>query len=116
MPQTADRVLETSASTGTGNFTLGGPTTNYQSFNVAFGTGSKFWYSIVGSTAWEIGIGYLSDSTTLIRDKVVESSNSDNLVDFAAGTKQVFCTQPASSVRLGTRGRGYASTRGMDLM
>lgn len=116
MPSTADRVQETSTSQGTGNFSLAGAVSNFRTFNASFGTNNRFWYSIVGSTAWEIGIGYLSDSTTLVRDKVVESSNSDNLVDFAAGTKQVFCTQPAVSMNNSTRGRAYASTRGMDMM
>ena len=33
---------------------------------------------------------------TLSRDTVISSSNSDSKVDFGAGTKNVFCTLPAS--------------------
>ena len=116
MPSTADRVQETSASTGTGNFSLAGAVSNFRTFNTSFGINTRFWYSIVGSTSWEIGIGYLSDSTTLVREQVTESSNSDNLVDFPAGTKQVFCTQPAITMTTSSRGRTFAATRGMDMM
>ena len=34
--------------------------------------------------------------TTLTRTTVLTSSNSDNAVDFTSGTKDVFCTLPAS--------------------
>lgn len=114
MPATADRVSETTTTTGTGNITLAGPATGYQGFNTAFGTNVRFWYCVQLSADWEIGSGYLSDSTTLVREKVYQSSNSDNLVNFSAGTKSVFCTQP--SVAISSRGRTYASSRGMDLM
>jgi hypothetical protein len=36
-----------------------------------------------------------SDSSTLTRTTVLESSNSDAAVDFAAGSKEVFCTLPS---------------------
>jgi len=46
---------------------------------------------------WEVGLGTLNaGATTLARTTVITSSNSDNLVDFTSGTKDVFCTLPAS--------------------
>jgi Chaperone of endosialidase len=48
--------------------------------------------------SWEIGTGHLSGASTLVRDTVRQSSNADALVAFAAGTKNVFCTLPASVV------------------
>ena len=33
---------------------------------------------------------------TLSRDTIISSSNSDSAVNFSAGTKDVFCTLPAS--------------------
>lgn len=116
MPATADRVSETTTTTGTGNVTLAGAATGYQSFNTAFGTNFRFWYCIQLAAEWEIGSGYLSAATTLVREVVYQSSNSDSLVNFSAGTKSVFCTQPAISVNSGSRGRAYASSRGMDMM
>jgi hypothetical protein len=90
-----DRVQETSTTTGTGTFTLAGAVSGFQSFS-AIGNGNTTYYSITDGTNWEVGIGtYTSSGTTLSRDTVLESSNSDNLVDFGAGSKFVFCTYPA---------------------
>ena len=93
----ADRVNETTVSTGTGTITLAGPVQNYQSFAV-IGNGNQTYYTIFHQTLeqWEVGIGtYTSSGTTLSRDTVLSSSNSNNLVNFSAGTKNVFCDYPA---------------------
>lgn len=93
----ADRVKDTSSTTGTGDFTLAGsPPTGYQSFNAAFSTTNSFAYCIEGGAEWEVGIGHLSAATTLVRDTVTGSSNAGAAVDFSAGTKNVFCTIPAT--------------------
>ena len=92
-----DRVKETSTTTGTGTLTLGGAATGFQSFAV-IGNGNTTYYAIFDRTsqAWEVGVGtYTSSGTTLTRDTVLESSNSGSLVNFGAGTKDVFCTYPA---------------------
>lgn len=95
----ADRVKETSVSTGTGNFTLDGAVIQFVSFSSRFPTNQQLFYVIAdqSGTAWEVGQGYLSDATTLVRDRVLASSNADALVDFAAGVKDVFNTIPAES-------------------
>ncbi len=94
MARVEDRVNETSTTTGTGDFTLDGAVTQYRSFNAAFGLNVWFSYVIKGQTGseWEVGEGYLSASTTLVRGEVSRSSSSDALVNFSAGTKDVFCT------------------------
>lgn len=97
MPVFRDRVKDTSTTTGTGDFTLSGTApTGYQSFNTAFGVGPVFLYCIVDNTSglWETGTGYLSAATTLVRDANVMdgSSGPGVLVNFTAGTKDVFCT------------------------
>lgn len=90
-----DRVQETTTTTGTGTVTLAGATTGYQSFAI-IGNGNTTYYSITDGTNWEVGIGtYTSSGTTLSRDTVLSSSNSDALVNFPAGSKNVFCTYPA---------------------
>lgn len=94
----ADRVQETTTSTGTGTITLAGASTGFQSF-AAIGNGNNTYYTIAGRTTseWEVGIGtYTSAGTTLSRDTVLSSSNSGSLVNFSAGTKDVFVTPPAS--------------------
>lgn len=101
-----DRVKETSTTTGTGTFTLAGAATGFQSFSV-IGNGNTTFYTIVDSSAgtWEVGIGtYTSSGTTLSRDTVLESSNSGSLVNFGAGSKDVFVTYPAERAVIGGKG------------
>jgi hypothetical protein len=90
-----DRVQETSTTTGTGTITLAGAVSGFQSFSV-IGNANTTYYAIVMGSEWEVGLGtYTSSGTTLSRDTVLESSNSGSLVNFSAGTKNVFVTYPA---------------------
>jgi hypothetical protein len=93
----ADRVQDTTITTGTGSVTLSGsPPAGYQSFGAAIGNGNTTYYTITGGNQWEVGLGtYVSASTALNRNTVLASSNSGSLVDFSAGTKTVFVTYPA---------------------
>lgn len=91
-----DRVKETTTTTGTGTITLAGAVAGFQSFS-AVGNGNTTYYAIVGDTEWEVGVGtYTSSGTTLSRDTVLSSSNSGLAVNFSAGDKDVFVTQPSS--------------------
>jgi hypothetical protein len=93
-----DRVKETTATTGTGTVTLAGAAAGFQSF-AAVGDGNQTFYAIVDAVtgAWEVGVGtYTASGTTLSRTTVVSSSNAGSLVNFAAGTKDVFVTYPSS--------------------
>jgi len=95
----ADRVQETTTTTGTGTVTLAGAVTGYQTF-AAVGDGNSTYYTIAGQTGseWEVGIGtYTTSGTTLSRTTVLSSSNSGSLVNFSAGTKNVFVTYPAAT-------------------
>ncbi len=90
-----DRVQVTSTTTGTGTFTLGSAVTGFQDFSV-IGDGNTTYYVIANGTDWEVGLGtYTASGTTLSRDSILESSNSNNAVDWPAGTKNVFVTYPA---------------------
>ena len=93
-----DRVKETSTTTGTGDFTLAGAVQDFESFSSGIGATNTTYYSIVnaGKGEWEVGLGTLSNATTLQRTTILSSSNSDAAVSFTSGTKDVFCTQPAS--------------------
>jgi hypothetical protein len=95
-----DRVKETTTTTGTGTVNLGGAETGYESFVSGVVTTNKTFYAIELNSAgeFEVGIGTVTDATpdTLSRDTVISSSNGDALVNFSAGTKNVFCTLPAS--------------------
>jgi hypothetical protein len=94
-----DRVKETSTTTGTGTFDLGGAVSGFESFVTAIGNGNTTYYSIVNENGeFEVGLGTVTDAATdtLSRDTIISSSNSDAAVNFTAGTKNVFCTLPAS--------------------
>jgi hypothetical protein len=92
VPRVGNLIHQTTTGTGTSNLTLA-PVNGKRSFNTEFGTGGTdvFDYFISSRTAaeWEIGTGHLSDSTTLVRDTVVASSNSNEAVNFGEGTKDV---------------------------
>jgi len=100
-----DRVKETSTTTGTGTFNLAGAATGFDTFVAGIATGNTTYYAIFnqGTTEWEVGLGTVTDATpdTLSRTTIYSSSNSDSAVDFAAGTKDVFCTLPASKAVFG---------------
>ena len=92
-----DRVKETSTTTGTGVLTLAGAVTGFETFSSAIGNTNTTYYAIVNTVnaEFEVGLGTVG-AGTLTRTTVISSSNSDSAVDFAAGTKNVFCTLPAS--------------------
>ena len=92
-----DRVKETSVTTGTGDFTLVPVAGPFSTFSVV-GNGNTTYYAIASQSTseWEVGIGtYVASGTKLTRDTILSSSNSDLIVDFTAGTKDVFCTYPS---------------------
>jgi hypothetical protein len=94
----ADRVRETTTTTGTGTISLGGPVSGFQGFSAAIGNANTTYYTIADAAtgAWEVGLGtYTSSGSTLARTTILSSSNAGAAVNFAAGTKDVFVTQPA---------------------
>jgi hypothetical protein len=91
----ADRVRETTTSTGTASFTLDGAVQGYQAFSAALATNDTCEYYASRGTQWEVGIGTLTSSNVLTRTQVLASSNSNSAVNFAAGTKDVALTASA---------------------
>lgn len=94
-----DRVLETSDSTGTGTFTLLGSPSSFQTFLAGVGASNTTYYAIQNTAAneFEVGLGTLDvTGAILTRTTVYRSSNSNNIVTFSAGTKNVFCTYPST--------------------
>ena len=95
-----DRVKETTTTTGTGTVNLAGAETGFESFVAGIGNSNTTYYAIVHQSLdeFEVGLGTITDASpdTLARTTVISSSNSDSAVNFSAGTKDVFCTLPAS--------------------
>lgn len=112
----ADRVKDTSTTTGTGSLTLSGSApTGYVTFNAGIGQGPRFCYTIqiADESEWEVGVGYLSAATTLVRERVMKSTNSNNAVNFSAGTKTCFVTFCADRAKkITTRGVALMMVRG----
>lgn len=92
----APRVKETTTTTGTGTYSLGGAVIGFQSFVSGINTANKTCYSCTNQIDWEIGVGTVTDSTTdtLSRDTIIASSNSGSAVNWGAGSKDIFCTVP----------------------
>ncbi len=111
-----DRVKESSTTTGTGTITLLGATSQFISFTSKFAVNEFLEYAIIGQTGteWETGLGKLASATTLTRVQVYGSSNANALVNFSAGTKDVFNTLSQSYVnKLTTYGQTISILQGV---
>lgn len=94
----ADRIKETSATTGLSAFALDGADDTFRPFSI-LGEGATTYYAAVaqGNDHWEIGIGTVS-AGHLSRDVILASSHAGAKVDFPAGAKDVFCTLPSAKI------------------
>lgn len=97
----ANNLAQTSTTTGTGNLTLVATGWNGCKPLSTFFTQAthRFEYTIQNDNGEkEKGIGYLSNSTTLVRERVIDNHLQTNaLVNFSAGTKVVMCSTDAGS-------------------
>ena len=94
----ADRVQETSTTSGTGTLTLAGASTGYKTFSSAIGNTNTTFYVVYDQTAqvWEVGQGTVG-AGTLSRDTVLSnSSGTTALISFTGNTLTVWCDYPAS--------------------
>lgn len=99
----ADRVAESTTSTGTGAPTLAGAITGFRAFTSGCSTGDTVTYAIWGVDSsgnttgeWETGIGTVG--STLTRSIVIASSNSGSLVSFSSGTKYIALSPLAADI------------------
>ena len=91
----ADRVQETTTTTGTGTITLAGAVSGFQSFAV-IGTGNTTYYTITSGSEWEVGVGtYTAAGTTLARTTILASSAGGAAISLT-GTSNVFVTYPSA--------------------
>ena len=114
-----DRAQETCTTTGTGTLSLLGAVTQFQSFAaVGVSTGNTTSYTTEFTVAdqsgvnWETSIGvYTTSGSTLTRTAVLSSSNAGALVNFGAGTKNVFITYSAVTSVSGGGGGTYPTIK-----
>ncbi len=92
----ADRVQETTNTTGVGAYTLGGAVSGFQTFASEVSNADTVYYSVTDNVNFEVGLGtYASSGGTITRTTVFTSSNSNNAVNWGAGDKNIFLTYPA---------------------
>jgi len=105
----ADNVVEESTTTTTGAYQLGGVPASgeapgAQTFVAGIGdTQTCYYYAKeMSGTAWERGIGTVTDGTpdTLTRTTIHSSSNGGSAVDWAGKTVRIVATLPAHALRL----------------
>ena len=101
----ADRVKETTTTTGTGAISLAGASAGHRAFSSVCANNDTVFYAISHQTAgeWEIGLGTWATGGSLARTSVLASSNSGSVVSLSAGTKDVFVTSPAIAQLWGQR-------------
>ena len=86
----SNNVQESTASSGVGSVTLSGSSENGRTFFSEKGLNNRFTYFIDNESGeFETGVGYLSASTTLVRE-LPQDGSAALPVNFSAGTKQVF--------------------------
>lgn len=93
----ADRVRETTLTSGAGPLLLAGAQAGFRTFSPLMFNGDTTYYTCVDSIAnqWEVGLGLYS-AGFMNRQTVLASSNSGALVVFAANPKDIFMDAPAS--------------------
>ena len=93
----SDRIKETTTTTGTGTYTLGGAITGFETFTANLSNGDTTYYCCTDGTDFEVGLGtFASSGTTLARTTILSSSNSNSAVNWTSGTRNIFCTLPAA--------------------
>lgn len=115
-----DRVKETTTSTGTGAITTSGTaaTGGFQTAATAFGSSTRggITITIVDPTSglWEVSEGTFNGTTGFTRDTVRDGSSGPGvLVNFTAGTKDVFVTVSAEQIDRASLGMQYLQARGI---
>ena len=119
--RSAERVEDTSSTTGTGDTkTLdGSPPIGRVGFGDVFTAGGveapRFTYcqeDADDQANWEVAIGYLSASTTLVRESIIASSDGGNAIDFDGATRVFECATGWADERNASRGVALALARG----
>ncbi len=107
----ADRVVETTTTTGAGTYSLGGAKQGYRTFVAGIEDGNTCRYMVTDGVDWEVGLGTVTDGApdTLSRDSIEASSNVDAAVNWGAGSKDVYHVLSAAAINafLSAPGRSF---------
>lgn len=100
----ADRVKETTTTTGTGTYSLAGAAAGFRTFVAGIGTTNRCTYCVEDGTNWEINEGVVTDAApdTLTRARLLASSTG-SAINWGAGTRNIFCVAAAADRNPRTR-------------
>ena len=94
----ADRIKETTSTTGTGSLTLTGAVAGFKTIASRLtADGDTGWFCAVNGSEWEVFLGTRSSASVLARTAVLASSNADAAVNFSAAPT-VFSTVPGAKI------------------
>jgi hypothetical protein len=95
----ADRVKESSTTTGTGSYVLAGALSNFQAFSSKMANNDECYYHAVddGGSGFEVGVGRWTTGGNLVRLEIFDSSNSGAAVSWSAGTRTISIGLPAAA-------------------
>jgi hypothetical protein len=107
----ADRVLETTTTTGTGTYSLAGAKPGHQSFDTAI-AGGVVYYCVTDGTNFEVNLGThtVGSPSTLTRTTLVASSTG-SAISWSAGSKDIFLTVPATALVLPDKANTFTTTQ-----
>lgn len=94
----SDRVKEISQTQGTVSLELQGAAAGFSPFSSRYSHNDTVFYAVTDGTNYEIGSGVYTTGVPndLLSRFPIRTSNSDNLVSFSAGVKEVYVTYPAT--------------------
>lgn len=91
-----NRVKEKTSTTGTGTLSLFGSSPGFITFSSFYDDNDQLFYCAINGFDFEIGIGtYLNNSIS--RNRVLSSSNNNQLVHWPQGDKEIYVTYPAEN-------------------
>lgn len=91
----ADRVKETTLTTGTGSYSLAGAGAAFQTFSAVMVSSDTCYYAIEMGNDWEVGLGTLLAPGVLGRTTIYDSSNGGSAVNWPSGSKTIALTAAA---------------------
>jgi len=92
----ADRVQETTTTSGVGTVVLAGAVAGYRTYNSIIPKGIQVANCFVDGTAWEVSYGTVG-ATSLTRDILIASSTG-SFLNLSGGSTIVFLTAPAPQI------------------
>ena len=99
-----DRIKEISYTIGTSNIVLGGAVRGFSTFSSAYSNNDELFYAVTDGTNYEIGSGIYLSSSNQIKRFPIKSTNSNNLVNFTEGLKEIYVNYPATNAVFNTSG------------